>query len=310
MTVHAHAHHRARSAASARFVDPEVLARIDDLELLARTVVDGFVAGLHRSPYLGFSLDFAEHRAYMPGDDIRRIDWRLFARTDRFYVKQFEAETNADVVLAVDVSASMGYGSGAVTKLDYARFLGAALAHLSTRQRDRVGLVTFADGPVESVPAAVRHGDHVLHALARARALGEGDLPDALTRVGDGLRRRGIVIVISDLYAEVDPLLEVLRSLRYRGQDVIVFHLLDPAELELPGDGAATYRDMETGERLPVVAEEAREAYRTRIREHVDALDRGLRGSRVEYTLLETSRPLDRALYRFLSLRSSRTRTR
>ena len=308
MTVRAD--HRARGAASARFVDPEVLARIDDLELLARTVVDGFVAGLHRSPYLGFSLDFAEHRAYMPGDDIRRIDWRLFARTDRFYVKQYEAETNADVVLAVDVSASMGYGSGRVTKLDYARFLAAALAHLSARQRDRVGLVTFTDGPEESVPPAVRHADRVLHALARARPGGKGEVTTALSRVGDGLRRRGMLVVVSDFYADADRILEVIRSLRFRGQDVMAFHLLDPAERELPGSEAATYRDMETGERVPIVPEEFREAYRARVERHVETLERGLTSSRVDYALLDTSRPLDRALYAYLYLREARSRTR
>lgn len=302
--------HRARGAAAARFVDPEVLARIDDLELLSRTVVDGFVAGLHASPYLGFSLEFAEHRAYLPGDDIRRIDWRLFARTDRFYVKLYEAETNADVVLAVDVSESMSFGSGSVTKLDYARFLGGALAHLSARQRDRVGLVTFTDRPLDSVPPAVRHMDRVLHGLDRAESRGRGDLLTALARIGNGLRRRGIVVVLSDLYADADDLIETLRALHFQGQDVIVFHLLDPAELELPGDEAALYRDLETGERVPVVPEEVREAYRERLEAHVASLREGLTASRVDYTLVDTSRPLDRALHDYLALRAARIRTR
>lgn len=291
-----------------RFIDPEVLARIDDLELLARTVVDGFVAGLHRSPYLGFSLDFAEHRAYMPGDDIRRIDWRLYARTDRFFVKQYEAETNANVVLAVDVSGSMGYGSGEVTKLDYARFLGAALAFLSGRQRDRVGLVTFDDRPGESVPPAVRHLDRVLHVLGRVEPTGESDLPGSLRRVGQGLRRRGILVLVSDFYDDPDRIAEAVRALGYRGQDVLVFHVLDPAELDFPFDEPTTFRDLESGEAIPVIPREAREAYRERLRGHIDALDRKLTSGRIDYVLLDTSRPLDHALFRYLSMRENRTR--
>jgi len=295
--------HRNRAAGVARFVDPTVLARIDDLEFLARTVVDGFVAGLHRSPYLGFSLDFAEHRAYMPGDDIRRIDWRLFARTDRFHVKQYEAETNANLVLAVDVSASMGFASNGVSKLDYARFLGAALAFLSSRQRDRVGLVTFDRIPRDSVPAAVRHFDRVLHELDRARPTGEGDPVEALRRVGEGLRRRGILVVLSDLYGDPDRIVEVVRALSFQGQDVVVFHLLDPAEIELDFEEPATFLDAETGEAIPVVPEQVRAEYRERLERHVATLDRKLTGSRIDYQLLDTSKPLDYALYRYLKLR-------
>ena len=295
--------HRNRVGGVARFIDPKVLARIDDLELLARTVVDGFVAGMHRSPYLGFSLDFAEHRAYMPGDDIRHIDWRLFARTDRFYVKQYEAETNANVVLAVDVSASMGYASDEISKLDYARFLGAALAFLSGQQRDRVGLVTFDSRPRASVPAAVRHVDRVLHGLDRAEAAGEGDVPTALQRIGDGLQRRGILVLVSDLYADPERILEVARGLRFRGQDVLVFHVLDPAEIELPFEGAATFRDVETGRSIPVVPDDVREEYRERLLDHVERLEKGLAGSRIDYVLVDTSEPLDHALYQYLSAR-------
>ena len=162
----------------AQFLDPAVLARIDNLELLARTVVDGFVAGLHRSPYLGLSLDFAEHRAYMPGDDIRNIDWRLFARTDRHYVKQYEAETNASFSVLLDISGSMSYGSGDLTKLDYARFVAACLTYFSRQQRDRVGLVTFDDDVVDYVPSSVRNLDLVLHTLDRGR----GDPAGLVTR--------------------------------------------------------------------------------------------------------------------------------
>ena len=152
-------------ATGARFIDPKVLARIDNLELVARTVVDGFISGLHRSPYLGLSIDFAEHRAYMPGDDIRRIDWRVFGRTDRFYVKEFEADTNANFSVVLDISRSMEFGNAGLTKLEYAKFLAASLTYLSNRQRDRVGLVTFDTDIVDIVPPSAKHLEVVLHTL-------------------------------------------------------------------------------------------------------------------------------------------------
>jgi len=294
-----------RVGGAPRFIDPAVLARIDNLELLARTVVDGFVAGLHRSPHLGFSLDFAEHRAYMPGDDIRMIDWSLFARSDRFYVKQYEAETNANVVLALDVSASMRFGSGPVSKLDYARFLGAALAFLSGRQRDRIGLVTFDSGPRTSIPPSVRHMDRVLHTLDQAEPEGEGDLIESLVRLGDGLKRRGILVLISDLYADAGRLADVILPLRFRGQDVVVFHVMDPVELDLSLDESAMFEDVETGETMPIVPAQAREQYVERIQNHVQELERRLTGGRVDYALLDTAEPLDFALFRYLSMREA-----
>lgn len=294
-----------RAGGTPRFIDPAVLARIDNLELLARTVVDGFVAGLHRSPHLGLSLDFAEHRAYMPGDDIRMIDWSLYARSDRFYVKQFEAETNANVVLALDVSASMGFGSGNVSKLDYGRFLAAALAFLSGRQRDRIGMVAFDAEPRHTIPPSVRHVDRILHTLDGLEPDGEGDVVQSILRLGDGLRRRGIFVLISDLYADPKRLAEVLLPLRFRGQDVIVFHLLDPAELDLSFSEAAMFRDAETGETMPVVPAQAREEYTERIQGHVSELERKLTGGRVDYVLLDTSKPLDYGLFRYLSMREA-----
>lgn len=169
-----------------RFLDPAVLARIDDLSLVARTVVDGFINGLHRSPYLGRSIDFAEHRAYMPGDDIRRIDWRVFGRTDRFYVKEFEADTNANVSILLDISRSMAYGSGAITKLDYARYLTACLAYFSRRQRDRVGFVAFDRDIVTMIPPSAKHLEHILHAVSRLEPGGAGDLERPLATIEIG----------------------------------------------------------------------------------------------------------------------------
>lgn len=283
-----------------QLLSPEVLARIADLELLAKTVVEGFLSGLHRSIYLGLSLDFAEHRPYMPGDDIRRIDWRLFGRTDRHYIKLFEADTNANFVALVDVSSSMGYGTGAVSKLDYARYLAACLAYFSRRQRDRVGLVTFAKDVVEYIPPSARHLDLCLHALHRASTKGAGGLAAPLSKAAETLRRRGIVVLVSDLYERSEEVLRAVRGLRASGQDVMVFHVLDPGELDFPFQGAANFRDMETGSILPILPEKIRERYRAVFRGHLDRLQEGFAASKVDYLLLDISRPLDIALFRYL----------
>src|SRR5688500_5150158 len=206
-------HHRTQAhtdTPGARFLDPQVLARIDNLELLARTVVDGFLHGLHKSPYMGLSMEFAEHRAYMPGDDIRKIDWRLFARTDRHYVKQYEAETNAKFTVLLDVSRSMSYGSGPVTKLDYARFLAASLSYLSRGQRDRVGLYAFDSEVIEHVRPSVRHLDQVLHALERVVPGRPGSLAAPLFTAASTLHRSSILALISDFYEDPQAIVEAI----------------------------------------------------------------------------------------------------
>ena len=297
------AHHRAQAhpgRPGARFLDPLVLARIDNLDLLARTVVDGFLHGLHKSPYMGLSMEFAEHRAYMPGDDIRKIDWRLFARTDRHYVKQYEAETNANFSVLLDVSRSMSYGSGSVTKLDYARFLAASLAYFSRRQRDRVGLYAFDSEVVAHVLPSVRHLDRVLHALERVEPGRPGALGPPLFTVASTFRRRGVLALISDFYEEPDAVVEALRPLSGGRHDLIVFHVLDRAELDFPFESPASFEDLETGERFPVVPEKLREGYRDVMRAHVAEVERRVVGQGAEYTLLDTSQPLDIALFRYL----------
>ena len=297
-------------APGARFIDPAVLARIGNLQLVARNVVDGFINGLHRAPYLGLSLDFAEHRPYMPGDDIRRIDWRLYARTDRYHVKEFEADTNANFAVLLDTSASMGYGSGPVTKLDYARYLTASLAYFSHGQRDRVGLVTFADDVADYVPCSAKHMDVLLHAVDSARPAGASDLPRVLRQVTELLRRRGIVVLVSDLYADPAAVVGAVAPLRYRGHDVIVFHVLDPAERELPFDEPLSLEDLETGERLPLMPAGVRERYRERVAAHIAVMRQELTNQRIDYALLDTSRPLDQALFAYLSARERLSRSR
>jgi len=296
--------------ASARFIDPKILGRIDNLELLARTVVEGFISGLHRSPYLGRSVDFAEHRAYMPGDDIRRIDWRLFARADRFYVKEFEADTNTSFTLILDLSRSMTFGSGGITKLDYARYLAACLAYFSHKQRDRVGLVTFDEDIVDFVPPSAKHLEVVLHKIDRMKPGRRGALGSPLAKVAEVIRRRGIMVLISDFYEEPEAVLDAVKVLRYKGNDLIVFHVLDPAEIEFPFDEVANYQDLETGEAIPVIPEYLREQYRKLVAEHIDRLSRWLGDNRIDYTLFDTSTPLDYALFSYLSNRQRLSRVR
>ncbi len=298
------------SMRGARFVDPSALARIHNLELLARTVVDGFINGLHRAPHLGFSLDFAEHRGYEPGDDLRRVDWRLFARTDRFYVKQFEADSNANMVVALDVSTSMRFASRGVTKLDYARFLAASLLYFSHQQRDRVGLVTFDTEIREYVPPSARHLEFGLYALDRVAEGRAGALTAPLLRLTERLIRRGIVVVISDLYDEPSAIADAVRPLHYRGHDVIVFHVLDPAEIHFDFEQTASFEDIETGSRMPIVPEAVREEYEALVRQHTQALGRLFMDSRIDYALLDTSVPLDYALFSYLSARERLSRAR
>ena len=293
-----------------RFIDPVVLTRIDNLELIARRVVDGFISGLHQSPMLGMSVDFAEHRVYMPGDDVRRIDWRLFARTDRLYVKEFEADTNANLHLLLDVSRSMDFGSGGVTKLEYAKYLAASLAYLSMRQRDRIGLITFSDDIVETIPPSIRHFNLVLHALDRIEADGVSDYRRPLQRIAESLRRRSLVVLISDLYEPPESLLPAINQLRYRGNDLIVFHLLDPQELNLELGDVSSVEELETGVDMPISTREFRDRYRQLIDAHRAELERRLGGNQVDYIFADISQPLDGVLYRYLSDRERQNRTR
>jgi uncharacterized protein (DUF58 family) len=259
------------------------------------------------------STDFAEHRPYMPGDDVRRVDWRLWARTDRYYVKEFEADTNANVVLLLDVSKSMSYageGGRGLSKLDYARMLVACLAQFSRQQRDRVGLVTFDDAVREIVPTSARHLPMILHALERAQATRAGDLLPPIRQIADSIRRRSIVVLVSDLYEDPAQVADAATLLRGRGNDVAVFHVLDRTELEFPFDEAATFEDLESGDRLPVIPGELRERYTALIQGHVAELRRRFVDAGVDYVLLDTGKPLDWALFEYLANRQRMSRVR
>jgi uncharacterized protein (DUF58 family) len=255
-----------------RFIDPKVLARVSSLELIAKTVVSGFISGLHRAPYLGLSSEFAEHRAYMTGDDVRRIDWRVYGRTDRLFVREYQAETNANLTLVLDISKSMDFASAGISKLEYGRYLATSLGYLSLQQRDRVGLITFDDDVVTMVPPSVKHFDRVLHELDTATPERAGDFERPLATIARTLGRRGIVALISDLYVEPKVLLDSLAELRYRGHDVMVFHILDADEVELPQAEARQFQDMESGARLPIVHEQMRETYGNAVHAHRETL--------------------------------------
>jgi uncharacterized protein (DUF58 family) len=304
------AHDSRGEMAGARFVDPKILARIGNLELLAKSVVDGFINGLHRAPFFGASIDFAEHRQYVAGDDIRRVDWKLWARTDRYYVKQYEADTNTNFTILFDISRSMKFTSGGVSKLEYGAFLGACLGYLATRQRDRVGIITFDEDIVTHVPPSAKHFDMVLQTLDRAKAERPGHLSAPLHKMAEHFKRRGILLLISDFYDEPDAVLEAIKPLKFLGNDLIVFHVLDPQEITFDYEDASAFEDLESREQVPVVPQSFRAQYRALIQEHITALQTRFSEQRIDYALLNTSEPLDRALFSYLSSREKMMRVR
>ncbi|HET9704765.1 MAG TPA: DUF58 domain-containing protein [Vicinamibacterales bacterium] len=293
----------------ARFVDPTVLARIGNLELIAKTVVDGLINGTHRSPFFGASVDFAEHRGYVAGDDIRRVDWRVYARTDKYYIKEFEADSNANFSVLLDVSKSMGFGAK-LSKLDYAKTLAACLAYLANAQRDRVGLITFDEQVIAHIPPSAKHLDVVLHALDKAKPERPGKLVEPLRRLAEHFGRRGIIVVISDFYAEPEEIFHAVGPLVHRGNDVVLFHVLDPQEIDFGFTEASSFEDMESGDQIPIVPTKLAEDYRALVQTHIDTLSKKAAQQPVDYMLLNTSQPLDFALFRFLSMRQRLSRTR
>jgi len=293
----------------ARFVDPTVLARIGNLEMVAKTVVDGLINGTHRSPFFGASVDFAEHRGYVAGDDIRRMDWRVYARTDKYYIKEFEADSNANFNVLLDISKSMSFGEK-IAKLDYAKTLAACLTYLANQQRDRVGVATFDEAVVDHVPPSAKHMDVVLHTLDRARAEKPGHLVAPIKRLAEHFGRRGIIVVISDFYAEPEEIFEAVGLLRFRGNDVVLFHVLDPQEVEFSFVEPSSFEDLESGDQIPVVPVALADQYRALVAAHIEALTTRASQQQIDYMLLNTSQPLDHALFRFLSMRERMSRTR
>lgn len=298
-----------RAAADERsLLDPAIVARIGSIELIARAVVEGFLVGLHRSPFKGFSVEFSEFRPYLPGDDPTTIDWKVAARRDRYYVKKFEEETNLECHLLLDVSASMAYRSHAVDKLRYGSFVLAALAYLMHRQRDAVALTLFDHRVVDAIPAGGRTGHlrRVLARLGRAAAGGRSDVAMPLDGLAARMRRRGLVVLVSDLLDEPGGVIEGLKHLRFRGSDVLVFQVLDPAELTFPFESAARFRDLESADEAPVVPARVRRRYLQEIEALVERYRDALRPAGIGYHLLRTDRPLDTALPAYLAARGRR----
>jgi uncharacterized protein (DUF58 family) len=278
------------------------LMRISSLELVARAVVEGFISGLHRSPHLGFSVNFAEYRPYRPGDDIRKIDWKVYGRLDRFFVKEYEGETNTGIQLILDCSRSMAYGTQGIEKLEYGKFLAASLAYFAFKQRDGVGFVAFDNEMCEYVPTrgSMGHLNTVLHTIEHTQAGDQSNLMKPLSDVADRLRRRGIVILISDLYDESERVMNGLRRLAFRGNDVIVFHLLDSSELRFDFEKSAQFVDMETRDEMHVVPDYLRQEYRRIMRSQIDYFEKECQKDRIDYALINISQPLDTALATYL----------
>ena len=291
-----------------RFLDPAVLAGISSLDLLAKTVVDGFVAGLHRSPDFGFSQEFAEYRAYTPGDDLRHVDWNLFARTERTYVKRYHGETNSQLTVLLDASNSMQYSSGPVSKMNYARFLAATLFYLAIHnQRDAAGLIVFDDQVRDYIRPSTRPGQlaRLLAGLENAMAQAQTDFAKPLQHFQNALHRRGIAIVISDFYEKPETIVNNIAPLRFGGNEVILFHILDPQEIRPVMSGSAILVDLETDQKIEVVPEYTTTSYRAKIDAHIEQLQSLARGAGMDYQLLVTNKPLDSALREYLTLRQA-----
>ncbi|MDR3703319.1 MAG: DUF58 domain-containing protein [Candidatus Sulfopaludibacter sp.] len=289
-----------------RFLDPATLASISGLDLIAKTVVDGFVAGLHRSPDFGFSQEFAEYRAYTEGDDLRHVDWNVYARTDKLFLRRYRGETNSQLLVLLDTSASMGYGSHEVHKLDYARFVAASLCYMANLQRDAAGLIIFDEEVTNYVAPSTRQGQifRLLHAIEKAQASTRTDYIKPFIHFQNYLHRRGIVVVLSDFYEDPETLVKTIEPLRYRGNDVILFHVLDPQELKPKFREPVLLFDLENETNsLEVSPEYAKHEYRQKIDAHIEALSSKARGAGLDYFLMDTGRPLDEGLREYLSVR-------
>ncbi len=294
-----------------RFLDPAMLASISSLDLLARTVVDGFVAGLHRSPDFGFSQEFAEYRAYTPGDDLRHVDWNLFARTERCYLKRYRGETNSQLTILLDASNSMIYTSGQTTsglpsKMDYARFTAASLFYLAVHnQRDAAGLIVFDDAVRNYIRPSTRQGQlhRLLAGLEQAEPHARTDFTKPLLHFQELLHRRGIVIVISDFYEDPEAIVRTIEPLRFHGNEVVLFHVLDPKEIRPELRGPAILVDLETNQRLEVIPEYTRTEYCKKVDAHIEQLRIRTHAAGMDYHLLVTDQPLDTALREYLAIR-------
>jgi uncharacterized protein (DUF58 family) len=292
-----------------RFLDPSVLSGISGLDLVAKTVVDGFVSGLHRSPDFGFSQEFAEYRAYSPGDDLRHVDWNVFARTERCFLKRYRGETNTLMTVLLDASSSMKYTSHSITKMDYARFLAGSLFYLANQmQRDAAGLIVFDDEVRAYIRPSTRQGQlhRLLSGLEHAEPRARTDFAKPLHHFQNFLRKRGLVIMISDFYDSPELIVKTISPLRFHGSEVVLFHILDPKEIRPNLGQPSILVDMETDEHMEVTPEYARTEYRQKMEAHLADLRDRARGAGLDYCLLTTDKPLDAALREYLTIRQGR----
>jgi len=284
------------------------LAGISSLDLLARTVVDGFVAGLHRSPDFGFSQEFAEYRAYTPGDDLRHVDWNLFARTERCYLKRYRGETNSQLTVLLDASNSMQYTSGPPMKMDYARYIAASLFYLAIRnQRDAAGLIVFDDEVREYIRPSTRPGQlaRLFAGLEGAEPRARTDFVKPLLHFQNFLHRRGIAILISDFFEDPETIVRAIAPLRFHGHEVVLFHVLDPQEIRPVMKGSSILVDLETERKIEVIPEYVKTTYRAKVDAHIEDLRLRTRAAGMDYQLLVTNQPLDSALREYLTLRQA-----
>jgi uncharacterized protein (DUF58 family) len=291
-----------------QFLDPVVLASISSLDLVAKTVVDGFVAGLHRSPTFGFSQEFAEYQQYNEGDDLRHVDWNVFARTEKIYLKRFRGETNMQLLILLDASASMSYGSGKVRKIDYARYIAASLAYLSSQQRDAAGLIVFDQDVTTYIQPSTRQSQlmRLLHAIELAHGGTRTDFAKPFAHFLQFLKRRGIVVVLSDFYDDPEKIVKSIEPLRYRGNEVVLFHILDPNEIEPKFRDPVLLEDVEDATAMEVSPEYARGEYRAKIDQHIHALQEKAQRAGLEYVFMNTAKPLDKGLRDYLAVRQRR----
>lgn len=293
-----------------KYFDPQTLAKLTGLDLKARMIVEGYIAGLHKSPYSGFSVEFAEHREYAPGDDVRYVDWKVFGKSDRFYLKRFEVETNFACHLLLDASESMGYRSAkaAVSKLEYAKYVAAAIAHLVVRQQDAVGLATFNTSVTRILGPSAQptHLKQLIHVMEQTSPAGETALGPIFHDLAERIRKRGLVIILSDLFDDVATLVSGLKHFRHRRHDVSVLHVIDPAEQDFPFEDPTRFRGLEGLPEQTVEPRALRRAYQTEF----EGFLRDVRGRcsdlQMDYVLLRTDRPLDHALRGFLTRRMQR----
>lgn len=291
-----------------RFLDPAVLAGISNLDLVAKTVVDGFISGLHESPDFGFSQEFAEYRQYVPGDDLRHVDWNVFARTDRTYLKRFKGETNTMLTILLDTSRSMKYGSKGMEKLEYARFLAASLVYLAHLQRDATGLIVFDEDVRNFVPPSSRQGQmmRLMHAIDQAEGGTRTDFTKPFSHLVDFLRKRSLVVAISDYWEDPETVIKAVSPIRARGNELVLFHILDPEEIHPKVKGSVLLEDLESGQKLQVSSDYAQREYRQKMDAHLEGLRQKAVAVGIEYFLCDTSKPLDESLRRYLAIRTGR----